>query len=43
VDGYSGLRVVRVLEAAQDSLESGGIPVDLAWDASWERPKKVNV
>jgi predicted dehydrogenase len=43
VDGYSGLRVVRVLEAAQDSLESGGIPVELAWDASWERPKNVKV
>jgi len=39
VDGYSGLRVVRVLEAAQNSLENGGAPVTLSWDASWERPK----
>ncbi len=39
VDGYSGLRVVRVLEAAQNSLENGGAPVSLSWDATWERPK----
>jgi predicted dehydrogenase len=39
VDGYSGLRVVRVLEAAQHSLENGGTPVSLSWDATWERPK----
>ena len=39
VDGYSGLRVVRVLEAAQHSLENGGAPVSLSWDATWERPK----
>jgi len=39
VDGYSGLRVVRVLEAAQNSLENGGAPVTLNWDATWERPK----
>jgi predicted dehydrogenase len=39
VDGYSGLRVVRVLEAAQNSLENGGVPVSLSWDATWERPK----
>ena len=39
VDGYSGLRVVRALEAAQHSLETGGAPVTLSWDATWERPK----
>jgi len=39
VDGYSGLRVVRALEAAQHSLENGGAPVSLSWDATWERPK----
>lgn len=32
VDGLSGLRVVRVLEAAQKSLESGGEAVHLTWD-----------
>jgi predicted dehydrogenase len=32
VDGYSGLRVVRVLEAAQESLENGGEAVTLTWD-----------
>jgi len=34
VNGHSGLRVVRVLEAAQHSLEHGGEPVDLAWEES---------
>ena len=28
-DGLDGLRVVRVLEAAQRSLKSGGVPQDL--------------
>jgi predicted dehydrogenase len=32
VDGYAGLRVVRVLEAAQKSMESGGEAVKLTWD-----------
>jgi predicted dehydrogenase len=29
-DGYDGLRVVKVLEAAQKSLESGGIPQEVS-------------
>jgi len=29
-DGYNGLRVVKVLEAAQKSLKSGGKPVTIA-------------
>jgi len=28
-DGYDGLRVVKVLQAAQESLEKGGVPVKL--------------
>jgi len=28
-DGYSGLRVIKILEAAQESLEKGGVPVKL--------------
>ena len=37
VDGFSGLRVVRVLEAAQTSLESGGEAVHLTWG----RPDRI--
>ena len=29
-DGWNGLRVVRVLEAAEQSLRQGGIPIDLS-------------
>jgi predicted dehydrogenase len=43
VDGTSGLRVVRVLEAAQDSLENGGNPIVLAWDDASLRGGKVRV
>jgi predicted dehydrogenase len=43
VDGESGLRVVRVLEAAQYSLENGGQPVNLAWDEHAERTRQVRV
>jgi UDP-2-acetamido-3-amino-2,3-dideoxy-glucuronate N-acetyltransferase len=28
-DGQDGLRVLRVLAAAQQSLDSGGLPVDI--------------
>ncbi|MDI6717046.1 MAG: Gfo/Idh/MocA family oxidoreductase [Actinomycetota bacterium] len=31
-DGYDGLRVVKVLEAAQASLENGGKPIEIARD-----------
>jgi predicted dehydrogenase len=41
VDGYSGLRVVRVLEAAQQSLENGGEAVKLSWDVPAAKQVKV--
>jgi predicted dehydrogenase len=31
-DGRSGLEVLRILEAAQQSMDSGGTPVDLVWE-----------
>jgi len=31
-DGRSGLEVLRVLEAAQQSMDSGGTPVELVWE-----------
>ena len=31
VDGYDGARVVRVLEACDESLAKGGAPVDIEW------------
>lgn len=31
-DGKSGLEVLRILEAAQQSMDSGGTPVDLKWE-----------
>jgi predicted dehydrogenase len=31
-DGESGLDVLRILEAAQKSMDSGGTPVDLTWE-----------
>lgn len=31
-DGRSGLEVLRILEAAQQSMDSGGTPVELAWE-----------
>jgi predicted dehydrogenase len=31
-DGRSGLEVLRILEAAQQSMDSGGKPVDLVWE-----------
>lgn len=31
-DGKSGLEVLRILEAAQRSMDSGGTPVDLNWE-----------
>ena len=43
VDGHSGLRVVRVLEAAQHSLEHGGEPVNLTWDETQEATRQVRV
>jgi len=36
-DGANGLQVVRVLEAAQRSLESGGIPVNMATEVAVAR------
>jgi predicted dehydrogenase len=32
-DGIAGYRVVRLLEAAQTSLDSGGIPIELKGDS----------
>lgn len=43
VDGHSGLRVVRVLEAAQHSMEHRGVPVDLTWDETQEATRQVRV
>jgi predicted dehydrogenase len=43
VDGASGLRVVRVLEAAQHSLENGGMPIQLAWEEAPAAGRKVRV
>jgi predicted dehydrogenase len=34
-DGYVGLKVVRVLEAADRSLRDGGCPQPLVWDGDW--------
>lgn len=31
-DGRSGLEVLRILEAAQESMDSGGTPVELVWE-----------
>jgi predicted dehydrogenase len=43
-NGESGLRVVKVLEAAQQSLENRGEPVELVWtDAPAPRPTRVQV
>jgi len=42
-NGMSGLRVVRVLEAAQRSLENGGEPVVLSWDPRQKQSNQVNV
>jgi predicted dehydrogenase len=42
VDGYSGLRVVRVLEAAERSLLNGGRPESLSWEAE-PAPPRVKV
>ncbi len=33
-DGRSGLAVLRILEAAQKSMDSGGAPVDVVWKES---------
>jgi predicted dehydrogenase len=33
-DGRSGLDVLRILEAAQHSMDSGGAPVDVKWEES---------
>ena len=33
-DGESGLQVLRVLDAAEQSLSGGGVPVDLAVSSS---------
>jgi predicted dehydrogenase len=33
-DGASGLEVLRILEAAQQSMDSGGSPVDMTWENS---------
>jgi predicted dehydrogenase len=38
-DGRSGLRVVRVLEAAERSLSRGGLPERLTWDAPDAAPR----
>ena len=43
VDGLSGLRVVRVLEAAQKSMENGGEAVSLVWEEPTERTPRVQV
>jgi len=43
VDGRSGLRVVRVLEAAQHSLENGGVPVNMTWDEPTEPSRQARV
>lgn len=40
-DGLDGLAVVRVLEAAEQSLKRGGEPVRLAWDAGPAADGKV--
>jgi len=42
-NGASGLRVVRVLEAAQRSVENGGEPVMLSWEDQKGRPSGVEV
>ena len=42
VDGYSGLRVARVLEAAERSLLNGGRPESLSWEAE-PAPPRVKV
>jgi predicted dehydrogenase len=42
VNGESGLRVVRVLEAAQQSLQNGGEPITLSWDET-PKPGQVRV
>ena len=42
-DGLSGLRVVRVLEAAERSLENGGRPEALVWTGAAESPSRVIV
>ncbi len=42
VDGYSGLRVVRVLEAAERSLLNGGRPETLSWEAP-PSPSRIKV
>ncbi|HEX2516109.1 MAG TPA: Gfo/Idh/MocA family oxidoreductase [Chloroflexota bacterium] len=34
-DAVNGLEVVRVLEAADESLRLGGRPVDIEWGAAW--------
>jgi predicted dehydrogenase len=39
-DGPSALRVVRLLEAAQESLERDGAPVAVGHEALWDRPSK---
>jgi hypothetical protein len=42
--GEAGLRVVKVLEAAQRSLENRGEPVELLWtDEPARRPTRVQV
>jgi predicted dehydrogenase len=41
--GVSGLRVVRVLEAAQQSVDNGGEPVMLSWEEQKDHPPGVEV
>ena len=31
-DGESGLEVLKILEAAQTSMDAGGTPVDMDWE-----------
>lgn len=44
-DGIAGYRVVRLLEAAQKSLDDGGRPVELNgdWLGAYDRPQPVQV
>jgi len=41
-DGYDGLRVLRVLEAAQKSLNSGGIPVKISPTGGIDSVRGIN-